>query len=325
MTWQDIFLARGELRPIWRCLLAVVMMVVVYVAVGMILGVIYEGLHRQPRLLSTLLLVNLMMLPALLGVFKIMTGVFDHKPLGSVGLAFHGRTGTEIALGLGLGTAMMLAVAALERALGLATFHATTDSFRGLVTGGSFLLVVLLIAATNEEMIFRGYAFQRLVDSVGAVAAVALFSLLFGLSHLTNPAHTWISTVNTMLVGVPFAVAYLRTRSLWIPIGMHFAWNFIQGYVLGFQVSGLVFPVSLLRPDVGGANWLTGGHYGPEGGLVATAVILLATGYMLVTKRIYVSEGMKKLISEPESSQEREELRELPLGLADKPGVSQRD
>jgi len=325
VTWQDIFLARGELRPIWRCLLAVVLMLVAYVAVGMVLGVVYEGLHWQPPLLTTLLLVNLLMLPCLLGVFKIMTGVFDRKPLGSAGLTFHQRAGKEMALGVALGTTMMLAVAALERLLGLATFRATNEPPRQFVAGGAFLLLVLLVAAANEEMLFRGYAFQRLVDSVGAIAAVALFSLLFGLSHLANPAHTWVSTVNTVLVGIPFAIAYLRSRSLWIPIGMHFAWNFIQGFVLGFQVSGLAFPFSLLQAEVGGADWLTGGRYGPEGGLVATAVIVLATGYVLVTKRIYVSDGVKRLIAEAEGSQERKELRELSLGAGEKPGTSPGD
>jgi membrane protease YdiL (CAAX protease family) len=323
VTWQDIFLTRGELRPIWRCLLAVVMMLAAYVAVGMVLGTLYEGLHWQPRLLTTLLLVNCLLLPCLLGVFKIMTGVFDHKPLGSAGLAFHRYAGKEMGLGLALGTAMMLAVAALERVLGLVTFHAGAGPPRQFMAGGAFLLLVLLVAAANEEMLFRGYAFQRLVDSVGAIAAVALFSLLFGLSHLANPAHTWVSTANTMLVGVPFAVAYLRSRSLWIPIGMHFAWNFIQGFVLGFQVSGLTFPFSLWQAEVGGADWLTGGRYGPEGGLVATAVIVLATGYVLVTKRIYVSDGVKRLLAE--DSQERKELRELSLGVGEKPGTSQGD
>ena len=102
-----------------------------------------------------------------------------------------------------------------------------------------------------------------------------------------------------MLVGVPFSIAYLRTRMLWLPIGMHFAWNFVQGFVLGLPVSGIQSPVSLLRAEVHGREWLTGGSYGPEGGVLALASILLATGYLALSRRIYMSEETKSLVLGP--------------------------
>ena len=115
MTWQEVFLDRDGVRPIWRCLLAVVMIVMGYAAVGIALAMVFGGLGRRPQLLTNLFWVNLLLLPALVGIFRIMTTVFDRKPLGITGLAFHGRARQEVALGLGLGAAMILTVAVLER------------------------------------------------------------------------------------------------------------------------------------------------------------------------------------------------------------------
>lgn len=296
MTWEKVFLVHDGLRPIWRCCLSAAMIVVAYMGVAIALGTLFGALDWEATLLSNLFWLNLLMLPALLGVFKILTAVFEGKSLGSVGLAFRGRWRQELAVGLGLGTAMILLVAGLERLLGLATFRWTTDSPQRLLSSGAFCFLLFLIAATNEELAFRGYPFQRLVDSIGSLGAVAVFSALFGLSHLANPSHTLGSTLNTMLVGVPLSVGYLRTRALWLPVGLHFGWNFFQGCALGLPVSGLLAPFSIFRAEVRGSNLLTGGNYGPEGGLLATAVIAAATLYLCFSRRIYISEEMRELV-----------------------------
>jgi len=168
-----------------------------------------------------------------------------------------------------------------------------------MVGGGVFVLLLLLLGAVNEELVFRGYAFQRLVDCLGPVAAVVVVSGLFALAHLGNPSRTWVSTLNTMLVGFPLAVAYLRTRALWLSIGIHFSWNFFQGYALGFPVSGITFPATLLRAQSGRLPWLTGGDYGPEGGLIASVVIIAVTLYVSFSRRIYISDEMRALVFGP--------------------------
>jgi hypothetical protein len=229
-----------------------------------------------------------------------MTAVFDRKPLGSVGLAFHGRWGRELVLGLGLGAAMILAVALLERVVGLGSFAWIGLSSSSALGKVAYYGAFLVLAAVNEELLFRGYPFQRLVESIGSVGAVALSSVMFGLGHLANPGHTWISTANTALVGIPLAVAYLRTRALWMPLAMHFIWNFIEGIVLGLPVSGYYFP-GLFKPWVSGVVWLTGAAYGPEGGLLATGIIVAATAYLLLSKRIHISEEMRALVFGPAS------------------------
>ena len=171
-----------------------------------------------------------------------------------------------------------------------------------MLRAGSFSFALFAVAAANEEAVFRGYPFQRLVESITPVGAIAVTSALFGLAHLANPHRTWISTLNTALVGIPFAVAYLRTRCLWMPIGMHFIWNFLQGFFLGLPVSGLTVPASVLTARVRGPIWLTGGEYGPEGGLLALGPILVVTAYLSFTKSIYTSEEMKALVFAPVTS-----------------------
>jgi hypothetical protein len=236
---------------------------------------------------------------ALLGSFKVMTRVFEQKPLGVVGLAFHPDWVKELCVGLGIGGILMVSVGGAEGLLALARFARNPLPASAELAYGSGLFLILLISATNEELAFRGYPFQKLVESLGPLGAVAVSSACFGLAHLGNPHHTWISTFNTMLVGVPFSIAYLRTRSLWMPVGMHFTWNYVQGFVFGLPVSGFAFPHSLLKVQVHGAAWLTGSDYGPEGGLLSTAVFVGAGICLLLSSRIRISERMKELVFGP--------------------------
>lgn len=261
------------------------------VAVGTLLGILFWEPGREQALFWA----NCLTLPALLAVFKMLTALFEGRPLGSIGLAFHGRWSIELGIGLALGAAMVLAVTVMELGLGAARFSWNPISAEQVAWGGAFYGVLLAVAATNEELIFRGYPLQRLVETVGPVGAVGISSALFGLAHLGNPARTWLSTLNTALVGVPLGVAYLRTRALWLPIGIHFAWNLSQGYIFGFPVSGMGLSGTLLIANEHGLAWMTGGDYGPEGGILATGVIVIGTVYLLFSRRIYISGEMQEL------------------------------
>lgn len=302
------------------------MIALAYLSVGILLGLLFGMMKQPPGFIVAFLLANLLLLPALLGIFKLLTGVFDGKPLGSVGLAFCGGWIRELGIGLGLGAAMILLVAGLERLLGLANFVWSASSPGRLLLAGGLSCLLLFLAATNEELMFRGYPFQRLIDSLGPAGAVAVTSALFGLVHLGNPSPGWISTLNTMLVGLPLAVAYLRTRALWLPTGIHFAWNFFQGYGLGLPVSGIALPVTVLRAEVHGEAWLTGGNYGPEGGVLATGVIFASTVYLVFSKSIYMSEEMKTLVFGPTPSSEGlAEVVASPAGAAKASNVGRID
>lgn len=299
MNARALFLSQGRVRPLWRFFLSAGAIFLAVVLVGLAVGFVFGLAGKPPGFFTALAASALLLFPALLGIFKVLCLVFERRPLGSTGLALGGRWRVELALGLAVGTLMILAVAGLEWALGFLHFSLSPETLAWQAGWGLGLLAVLALAAANEEMAFRGYPFQRLIESIGPVGAIVILSALFGALHLGNPNHTWASTANTMLVGVPFSIAYLRTRMLWLPIGMHFAWNVVQGFVLGLPVSGIQFPVSLLRAEVSGREWLTGGSYGPEGGVLALVSILLATGYLALSRRTYMSEETKALVFGP--------------------------
>ncbi|MBI1941095.1 MAG: CPBP family intramembrane metalloprotease [Acidobacteria bacterium] len=296
MIWERVFLENGTVRPIWRFFLSTVLIFFAILAVGVVLGLAFDILGYHPTKILALCYSSLLLFPVLLGLFKLLTASFEKKPLGSVGLAFLSGSKTELGLGLILGAAMILAVGGVEALFGLVEFSWRGGAVERTLARGLFFFVVLFVAAANEEMMFRGYPFQRLVEAVGPARAVFWTSVLFGFVHMLNPSVTWVAALNTMLVGVPFAVAYLRTRMLWLPIGMHFAWNFVQGFVLGLPVSGIVMPESLLRAELRGAAWVTGGAYGPEGGLLATATIFAVAAYVFLSRSIYIKEDTKKLV-----------------------------
>ena len=311
MTLDQVFFADTRLRPIWRFFVSIVLLFVTYMAAGMAVGMFFRAFHVRPQPMAAFFWVTLALLPAILAAFKLLTAVFDRRPLGSVGLAFHHGWGRELGHGLAVGAAMLGVAVALEWAGGLFQFsHASQP----VMKAAAFTGMLFLVAAINEEATFRGYPFQRLVESITPVGAIAVTSALFGFLHLGNPHHTWISTINTMLVGVPLAIAYLRTRSLWMPVGMHFIWNFLMGFVLGLPVSGITIPISVLQARVHGSGWMTGAEYGPEGGLLATGAIVLATVYVSFSKCIYVSEEMKALVEGPLTLPGPEPLITISLG-----------
>lgn len=184
----------------------------------------------------------------------------------------------ELALGGALGALLMLVPAALLFAGGWVRFHATGTGIEPLL-GATMLMAGVAVA---EELLFRGLLFQRLTAALGAWPAQLLVAGLFVLTHLGNPGMTgatslWAGT-NIFLASILFGLAYLRTRSLALPIGLHFMANVTQGILLGFGVSGESEP-RLLEPVFAGApDWLTGGRFGLEAslpGLVAVAAMLL--------------------------------------------------
>jgi membrane protease YdiL (CAAX protease family) len=148
-------------------------------------------------------------------------------------------------------------------------------------------LLVFVFAAAAEEIVFRGYPLQTLTRANLAWLGVLLTSVPFAAVHLNNPhAVPGFTFVNTALAGVWLAVAYLRTRSLWLPLALHWSWNWAQASLLGFPVSGIerIAPAPLLQAINAGPDWLTGGAYGIEGGAACTVALLVSTLFIWRTK-----------------------------------------
>jgi hypothetical protein len=141
---------------------------------------------------------------------------------------------------------------------------------------------VLAAGACAEEVAFRGYPFQRLIEAIGPVAAAIVLSLLFGAVHFLNPHASVLGFLNTALIGLLLAFAYLRTRTLWMSIAIHFFWNLTLGLVFGLPVSGLTLFSVVTRARAVGPLWLTGGSYGIEASAETTIVVVLALMVVVV-------------------------------------------
>jgi uncharacterized protein len=201
--------------------------------------------------------------------------IFEGKPFGqAVGLSLR-RAPADLARGFLLGGALVsLAVGVLAlvgdyRVVGLGD----GASVRYLVEVG-FLTVCVAVA---EEVLARGTLLRFVEQALGTWAALAVSALLFGFAHLRNPGASVLTSVALAVEGgILFGAAYVAVRSLWLPIGLHIAWNFFEGPLLGAPVSGTVLP-SLVQAQIDGDAWLTGGAFGPEAGL-PVFVLGVATG-----------------------------------------------
>jgi hypothetical protein len=160
--------------------------------------------------------------------------------------------------------------------------------------------ILLCVAALAEEAIFRGYALQTFARAHLAWFGILVTLVFFAYVHLSNPNATLGMTfINTSIAGLWFGIAYLRTRSLWFPLGLHWAWNWALGAFFGLPVSGMnLVSHPLLRGSDAGPEWLTGGNYGIEGGIAGTIALVLATVLTWRTRLVSATPELKKLTSE---------------------------
>ena len=197
------------------------------------------------------------------------------EPLSSVGYRMDRRWFTEIGWGTLLGIGTALAVVGMIWAIGGVRFElAPARSVGALATG----LYVFLFVALMEENLYRGFVFQRLVDGVGVWPAQIALASLFALGHWGNPGMQGsteiVASLDLFLGAVLLGLAYLRTRSLALPIGLHLGWNWTHGNVLGFRVSGFDQGGWLQPVFQGQAEWITGGAFGPEASIFSPLVSL---------------------------------------------------
>ena len=271
----------GKLRPIWAFWFALFLGTVAFFVSG---NIAHEAAGNHPfraefvfRGLWSLLLV---------GIFIWLLTVGDHVEehrIAAQGLPRAKGWLKQFLLGSVLGFLFtLLAVAPIYfwghfRIKYLMTWH--------LVPNLGALLLTLLCGTLAEELMFRGYPFQHLEKAIGTLRAVVLFSLFYGALHglhRLNPHGNGWGVANTVLIGILLTVAYLRTRALWLPWGIHLGWNTTLGLLLGLPVSGFRAFNLWIYTHAMGPNWLTGGSYGIEASAPGTIAILI--GLLVVWK-----------------------------------------
>ena len=293
----------GRLRSGWRLL--------IYTFPFLFLTTVWEIVVRQLRDLTTALgwqiprrdfvfqsTFRTGLLVIAIGLGYVCAKALEELPWRSLGLTFHKGWLRDLVIGFAVGWgSLVLAVAIASRGL---SFSFNPDGFRPVVISLIGSLVLLFVAALAEEAMFRGYAMQTLTRAKLAWLAILLTSVPFGLAHLLNPnVVPGVTFANTVIAGVWFAVAYLRTRSLWLPLGAHWSWNWALGWLFGLPVSGtdIVSHPLLIGVDKG-PKWLTGGSYGIEGGVAGMIALILGTVFLWRTSLVSATPELLKMTSE---------------------------
>jgi membrane protease YdiL (CAAX protease family) len=215
---------------------------------------------------------------------------FDKKAVRELGVGF---LGGAAGLTLSVGLLAIFGWYQFGGPPGKAGAHSATSEFVGAV-------LLFFLVGVFEEVFFRGIMFRLLEQWLGTWLALGLTSLQFGFAHFHNPGATWASTVGiTLEAGVLLAAAFVVTRNLWAPIGLHWAWNLFEGPVFGTPVSGMDLP-HLLHPVLSGPALWTGGAFGPEAGLICMfvggAAGILLMGVAVRRGRTFTPAWLRRLL-----------------------------
>ena len=257
--------------PLWKwilCLLAgllIFTLLYTFASAGVI--VIPVGWVKMPA----------SVLAALLGLFfyAVWTNLTERRPVSELALK---RTWKDLGLGLLLGVLYFGAVVGL---MALAGCYSITEAHFHVVAQLTSFLFFFLVA-TFEEIIFRGVLFRMIDDRWNTAVALVVSALVFGAMHLPNQGATlWSAFAIAVEAGLLLGAAYKYSGTLWLPIGIHWAWNYTQGNILGFAVSGNPVADKVFSPVITGPDWITGGVFGAEASVPAVVVGLLVTSVLL--------------------------------------------
>lgn len=290
-----------RLRALWRLLGAVLFIVILTIVVGIVFAML--GATSPAPYIGQLQL-NI----AIVVAIWLAARFLDRRKFSDTGIQLKKDWWIDLGFGLVLGALLMAAIFLVEIAAGWITI---SETFRTANSGQSFIVAVLLpilfylSVGIAEELAFRGYMLLnvaegfnlRFISPRGAlVISWLLTSALFGILHATSPNATVVSSVNIALTGMWLGLGYVLTGSLAIPIGVHFTWNFFQGNVFGFPVSGTNFFLTTFAViEQGGPEVWTGGAFGPEGGLMG--LFAIALGALLVTGWVRIRYGRPTLFT----------------------------
>jgi membrane protease YdiL (CAAX protease family) len=222
---------------------------------------------------------------------------FEKLPFRAFGIWFTKGWLRHVVAGSVIGCGVFAIAVAVAVIFGGLSFEMNADPVLWSVLSA---LGIFALGAAFEEVVFRGYILQTFVRSGWIWLGILLTAVPFGIVHLGNPNATVISTLNTVLAGIWFGIAYLRTRDLWLVWGLHTSWNWMQNSIFGIEVSGLNFTSSPLFREIDrGPEWLTGLNYGLEGGIGVMIALIAAIVITQYAPFIKADEEMLAINSEP--------------------------
>jgi len=277
-----LFLSPDEprLRAGWRLLLHTILLGIVgsmflFLALVLPIPIVEESFETNP----VVLLIELL---SILLVTWIARRLIDRRSFRSLGFNLSRQSWIDLGVGFLIPALLMGLIYITELLFGWTSFVGWAwqeaqigDVLLGLFSG----LFAFIFVGFSEEILSRGYHLQNLRDGLNLGWALLISSGIFALLHSANPHGSWISTIGILLAGFFLAYGWIRTGQLWLSIGLHIGWNFFEGTVFGFPVSGLS-TYRLLHHTTTGPEIITGGAFGPEAGLVVLPA--MALGVLLI-------------------------------------------
>lgn len=301
------FVSEGRLRSGWRVLLYIIVArlgdLVGQAAIGVVLAItialpleragmpisqitsrlfgMFQRPLDNPMLTADFYGTRLALTMAIIWVFRRFV---DRRSFRSLGFQLGNKWWLEAVAGFFFVIAAWAFIFGVSLVVGAATItglEATRKGVEGVLFAVGLGLALNIVVGITEESDARGYILQNLAEGIRFWPAVAVSSMYFGVLHLLNPGASLASTLGIFFAGVLLATGYYATGRLWFSIGMHTAWNFAEGPLFGFLVSGLDMG-GLFQLKITGPDWLMGGGFGPEAGLLAIAaeIVMIIVLYL---------------------------------------------
>ncbi|MEG0295345.1 MAG: CPBP family intramembrane glutamic endopeptidase [Clostridium sp.] len=210
----------------------------------------------------------------------LMWKVFQKKRVSDMGLINIKKGAKELLIGLLIGAVTITIIAASLIAFGdVELVNSITNP--SISSSLLFGLIGFIFVGFGEEMLARGFCMSVMKQTKNKWLVLFVPAIIFSALHLANPGIAPLALINLFLAGVVFAYMFMKTKNLWMPIGFHITWNYFQGNIWGFQVSGNVTD-GLYQIKTVSNNIINGGEFGPEGGLVVTVVLLITLAILYV-------------------------------------------
>lgn len=296
----NIFISADEarLRAGWRLIIQLIILwtltLIFSVGLGFIIAVGGTDISSD----STLFFGELITALAVTFSVYIARGYLDRRSFTSLGLRWDSQAVADLIAGVGIALGMYALMFGLLYAAGwinIQNFAWETQNTGALVNSLLTWFFFFILAAWLEELLARGYWLVNLSEGLNLFWGMIISSAAFSLLHLLNPNPSWASSLGIFVAGLFLAYACLASGQLWLPIGLHLGWNFFEGPIFGFAVSGFD-TFRLINHSVNGPDFITGGTFGPEAGLI----LLPAVGLGILLIYLYTrARGRRLSIIQP--------------------------
>lgn len=286
-----------RLRTGWRFIAHLLVLAAGYFLSDALLQMVTAGL-REAGIAFAPVIYFLGTALAFLLFYRLIARWIDRRSFSDYGFHLDRKWWMDLGFGMALGGLLMGLIFLVERLLGwveVTGYISTGGSSRLFLVGMAVALAQFTMVSVQEELVSRGYMMRNFAEGMnlrwlgpraGLLISYAFTSSIFGLMHFANPNASLVSTFYLMVAGLFLGLGFLLTGELAIPLGLHLTWNFFQGNVFGFPVSGVQSGFTVIEIVQRGPDAWTGGVFGPEAGLIGLAAILLGSGLMVIWTRV---------------------------------------